>query len=296
MAVNSLPARIWRSRNAYLFISPFYLSFLVFGAFPILFSFYLSLNRWDGFGDKVYMGLSNYRMLLLDTQFHQVIMNTVYMWLGHIFLAMVAAFLLAAVLNVKGLPGKGLFRAVFYMPNVTGTVPMALAFSLLLDQQYGLVNFILTHLGLPAIPWLTSVVWSKNAIIGFVIWRGLGWLMVVFLAGLQSINPSLYEAARIDGAGTWHQLRHVTLPAVSPLIAFTFITGTIGSFRLFTEPSILTGGGPAGSSTTISQYLYQTAFSQLNMGYAAAISYALFAMIVLVSVAQFRLWRRQMED
>ncbi len=290
-----LLSRIWRSRNAYFFICPFYLSFLVFSAFPILFSFYLSFRRWDGFGESVYAGLANYRLLLLDERFHQAIWNTIYMWLGHIFIAIVAAFLLAATLNIKDLPGKGLFRVAFYLPNVTGVVPMALAFTLLLDQQYGLVNYVLTHLGLPAIPWLTNIHWAKNAIIIFIFWRGLGWLMVVYLAGLQSIDPDLFEAALVDGAGPLARLRHITLPSLMPLIGFTFITSTIGSFRMFTEPQILTQGGPAGYSTTINQYLYQTAFAQSQMGYAAAISYALFAMIVLVSAAQYRLLRRQVE-
>lgn len=282
-----------RALTAYLFIAPFYLLFAVFGLFPIAFSFALSFARWNGVGPLTWVGLRNYRALLADATFLQALANTLVLWVGHALPMLPLALALALLLNLPWLRGRGLARAVFYLPNVTGVVPVALAFTLILDPRYGLLGFALRAVGLPALPWLTDPTYSKWGIVLFVLWRATGWYLVIFLAGLQSVDAHLYEAAMVDGAGAWSRFRHVTLPALAPILLFALVIDTIGSLRVFTEPTILTGGGPANSSLTLAMYLYQNAFSFGQFGQAAAISYAIFAITLAAALVQLRLWRGQ---
>ncbi len=282
-----------RNLTAYLFIAPFYLLFAVFGLFPIVFSFYLSFASWNGTGAIRWVGLKNYAELLADDTFRQALGNTLVLWIGHALPMLPLALAVALLLNLPWLRGRGVARAVFYLPNVTGVVPVALAFTLILDPRYGLLGFALRGLGLPAIPWLTDPTYSKWGIVLFIIWRALGWYAVVFLAGLQSVDPHLYEAAMVDGAGAWSRFRHVTLPGIAPILLFAIVVDTIGSMRIFTEPTILTGGGPANSSLSLAMYLYQNAFQFVKFGYAAAISYAIVAITLAAALIQLRLWRSQ---
>jgi ABC-type sugar transport system permease subunit len=285
--------RARRYLTAYLFIAPFYLLFAVFSLFPILFSFYLSFTTWNGAGAVHLVGLRNYALLLSDGTFQQALLNTLMLWVGHALPMLPLALAVALLLDLPWLRGRGLARAVFYLPNVTGVVPVALAFTLILDPRYGLLGFAMHGLGLPAIAWLTNPTYSKWGIIFFMIWRSTGWFVVIFLAGLQSVDGHLYEAAKVDGAGAWRRLRHVTLPGIAPILLFAVVVDTIGSMRVFTEPTILTNGGPANSSLTLAMYLYSNAFQYAKFGYAAAISYAIVAITFVAALLQLRFWRSQ---
>ncbi len=285
-----------RSLTPYLFIAPFYVVFAVFGVFPILFSLFLSLSSWNGLGAIKWVGLKNYAGLFADTTFHQALWNTLVLWLGHALPMLSLALALALLLDAGWLHGRLLTRAIFYVPNVTGVVPVALAFTLILDQRYGLLGFGLRAIRLPAVPWLTDPTYSKTGIILFVIWRATGWFVVVFLAGLQSVDTHLIEASRVDGANVWQRFRYIIVPGIAPILLFAIVIDTIGSMRVFTEPSILTSGGPANSSLSLAMYLYSNAFQFLKFGYAAAISYVIVAITLLAAVIQLRLWRAQMGE
>jgi len=286
---HNLSRRLWRSRNAYLFIAPFYVGFLIFDAFPIIFSAYLSLQKWSGLGEMKFRGFANYVRIPNDSRFVISMKNTVYMWLGHIFIMLALALLLAIILNSKSIRGRFIYRAIFYLPNVTATAAMALVFSLVFDARFGILNTGLNALSLPSIPWLTDVAWSKPSVIILNIWNATGWYMLVLLAGLQSIDPILYEVAEMDGANAFNKFLHITLPSLKEILSFCFIVETIGSFEIFTEPYVLTGGGPMNSSLSISLYLYNSAFKYNKFGYAAAMSFVLFAIIVAASLIQTKL-------
>lgn len=284
--------RIWDYRDIYLFISPFYILFFVFGLFPILFGAYLSFHEWTGFDTMRWIGAQNYQSLFNDELFWTGLKNTVYMWIVKIVPLLGFSFLMAILLN-SPLRFRGAYRTMIYLPNVTATVAMGLVFGLVLDTNYGILNLVLSKIGMPAIPWTSSTQWSKPTIVIFSIWGALGWYMVLFLAGLQSINPQLYEAARVDGANALERLIYITVPAMRGILFFCFVTETIWSMRSFTEPFVLTSGGPLDSSLTISMYLYETAFQFFKMGYAAAMSFVLFGMTLLVSLFQGLGWGRR---
>jgi lactose/L-arabinose transport system permease protein len=289
----SLLKRIWQYRNAYLFIAPFYIGFLIFGLFPLLFSAYISFHKWSGFDTMQFRGLANYSHALQDDRFLLSMGNMVYLWLGHIFIMLSLALLLAVALNSKRLKGREVYRAIFYLPNVSAIAAMALVFGLIFDTNFGILNMLLGKIGLPPIPWLSSTSWSKPSIILFNIWNITGWYMIILLAGLQSIDPLLYEAAEVDGANPWHKLRYITIPSLRGVLFFCFIIETIGSFEIFTEPYVLTRGGPQNSSLTPALYLYQSAFEYNKLGYASALSFVLFAAIVVATVIQTRFWRER---
>jgi ABC-type sugar transport system permease subunit len=286
-----LPGRVWRARNAYVFIAPFYLSFLVFGLGPILFGFYLSTVSWSGFDQMRFVGVHNFQLLFADDLFWTSLTNTIYLWLGHIFIMLALALLLALLLNAPWLRLRSVFRTIVYLPNVGATAAVALVFAMIFDTTYGILNRLLALVGLPAVNWLGSADWSKPSIIILNVWNITGWYMLILLAGLQTIDPVLYEAAAIDGAGGIGKLRHVTLPGLRRILFFCFIIETIGSLQIFTEPLVLTGGGPDNSSLTLALYLYQNGFTDLRLGYAAAISVVLFALTVVLSLTQALVFR-----
>jgi lactose/L-arabinose transport system permease protein len=286
-----LGQRMWKYRFAYLFISPFIIGFLIFDVFPLLFSVYLSFQEWSGFGEMEFKGWANYRRVFSDSRFILSLKNTAYMWLGHIFIMLALALLLAVLLNSRKLRFRVLYRASAYLPNVTATAVMALVFGLVFDTQFGVLNAGLQQIGLPAIPWISDPAWAKPSIIILNIWNITGWYMILLLAGLQNIEPVLYEAAEVDGANPLQRFFYITLPGLRRVLFFAFIIETIGSFQIFTEPQILTNGGPLNSTLSTSLYLYNTAFRYNKFGYASAMSFVLFAIIVIASVIQTRFFR-----
>lgn len=281
--------KIKDNRHFYYFLVPFILFFSVFMLFPIIFSFYMSLHRWGGLGEATFTGIANYLRIFGDSTFHTALKNTIFMWLTSTPLILGFALILAVMLNQKQVKFLKYFRVGYFMPFVTSTVVVGVIFTILLDSSFGLVNFFVESIGFEKIPFLTSTAWSKISIVIVLTWRWVGYNTIIMLAGLQNIPEALYEAADIDGGTTFQKFFYITVPMMRPIILFTFILSTIGSFQIFTEPYIMTGGGPMQSSLSVVQYLYNSGFQQFRMGYASALSYVLFAIIFVASYFQLKI-------
>lgn len=277
-------------RQFYLFISPFFLLFAVFGLYPILFSLYLSFTRWDGLTEMQWVGWSNFGAMLQDELFFTSLWNTFVIGLMYIPPMFAGAFLLATALNAGWLRLRGMFRAVFFLPVVTPMVVVSIVFGLLYGQETGLLNFALNRAGFEPVPWLVSEEWSKPAIAVLLVWRWTGYNMVLMLAGLQGISPDYYEAARIEGASAWQRTRHITLPLMRPVFVFCAITSLIGTVYMFDEVFVLTLGGPGTSSTNFGLYLFNTSFTDFKFGYASSMAYtvAFFVFIASLIILRFR--------
>jgi cellobiose transport system permease protein len=295
-------AQLWReivkNRAIYLFISPFYILFAIFGLFPIAFSLYLSFNKWDGIGDMKFTGLNQFRYMLTDVQFWKAIRNTLEIWIYSTIPMLFFALLIAFLLNSAFLRYRTLYRIAYFLPNVTSIVAVAIIFGTLFGNKYGFLNFILTSFGLDPVEWLNSPFWIKIAIASMVVWRWTGYNAIIYLAGLQSIPNVLYEAARIDGASTIQTFFRITVPLLRPVILFTVITSTIGGMQIFTESQVLVGngGGPGGEGMTIVLYLYQLAFVKYLFGYASTVAWGLFVIIAAFSYLNYKIVRRPGAD
>lgn len=294
------PSRLWKEikRNwvAYVYISPFYLLFALFGAFPIVFAFYLSFHQWDGLDERTFIGLDNYVRLLSDPIFWTAVYNTVYILIvAHVPMLLIA-LVLAFVINSGMIKGKELFRAVYFLPVITSSVAVSIVFSTLFGVRAGLVNYVLSVLGLPPIDWWGGHgEWVKPAIILLFVWKWIGWNMVIYLAGLQGISRDLYEAAAIDGANMRQIFWKVTLPLLKPIILFTLILSTTGGLTIFDEPYMLigTGGGTDNAGLTLMVYLYREAFEYVHFGYASSIAYVVSALIVMVAVLNMKFFGKK---
>jgi len=280
---------IVKNRRAYLYICPFYILFAVFGLYPIIYSFVLSLNRWHSTKPWIFVGLNNYLDLLLkDTVFWTSLWNVVYILLLNVPLMTLLALILAVVLNSQYLKFKDFFRVTYLIPYVTSVLSISIIFYVLFDDYFGLINLGINWIGLPNIHWLTSPFVSKISIVIVVTWKWVGYNMIIALAGLQSIDPQIYDAAKIDGAGRVATFLRITIPMIRPVIMFLLIMSTIGTFNMFTEPYILTDGGPGYSSTTLVLYLYRTSFKFFKLGYGSSIAFLTFLFILIPSLIQVR--------
>ena len=234
------------------------------------------------------MGLANYAKMLDDPVFLKVVRNTLWMGASAIVIRTPLALILAVLLN-RRLFGSQFFRAVIFSPRFTNKVAIAMIWSWILDGKYGLLRAPLEMLGLKSPDWLLSMTWSLPAIILVLTWSGLGYSMVIFLAGLQSIPRVLYEAAKVDGASDWVLFSRITMPMISPTTFFVMITSMIGSLQVFAIPDVLTGGGPLWSSASYLQYIYDNAFNWFRVGYGSAMAVILFLFILLITFIQNRL-------
>lgn len=271
--------------KGYLFISPWLIGFSVFSLYAIGSAIYYSFCEYSVFGSPQWIGLANYRTMFTDDPLVGIsLYNTVYYSILAIVLVITVAFLLATLLNQK-VRGLSLFRAMFYVPSITPVVASSVLWLWILTQ-YGLLNVFLDYLGIKGPAWLANPAWSKFSLVLMGVWA-CGGTMIIFLAGLQGVPRQLYEAAKLDGAGIWHQFRHVTIPMMTPVILFNLIMGVIGSFQVFTQAFIMTGGGPADSTLFYVLYLYQNAFFYFKMGYASALGIILFIIILLLSLIIF---------
>lgn len=273
----------------YIFISPWLIGLGVFWIGPILFSFFMSFTEWDLVSSPVWIGLKNYVNLFHDPLFYSSLANTLYYTAGTVALGTIAAFLAALLLNQR-LKGINWFRTVYYLPSVISPVAMAILFTWLYNPEFGLINYLLSRVGLKGPKWLFSETWAMPALIFMCLWY-IGTNMVLFLAGLQEIPSQLYEAARIDGASWWYQFRHVTLPLISPTTFLVIVMSVIYSFQIFTQVYIMTNGGPGYTTMVYILYLYNNAFQWWKMGYASALGWILFAVILGFTLIQFRLSR-----
>lgn len=279
--------RLTPRRAPYLFIAPALLLFATFTLYPILSSLWLSFQSTDS-GTTQFSGFENYVRLFGDPLFYTSLKNTFTFLLIQVPIQLGLALVVAVALNSALLRFKGLFRVAFFMPAVTALVAISIVFIVLLNADFGLVNYLLSSVGVQNIPWLADPFWAKVAVIAVITWRWTGYNMVIYLAGLQGIPGELYEAAKVDGAGRWRQFISVTVPQLKPIILFTAVLSTIGTLQLFDEPYILTGGGPDNATLTIAMYLYQNGFQFYDFGYASAIAYVLVVIIAALSYVQIK--------
>jgi len=285
--------RTLRARaTPYLFLTPVIVLFLTFKAYPTLYALYLSLTTRRG-GENVLVGADNFTRLLGDPLFWQALRNTLLILVAQVPAMLVIAVLLAVAFNSVLLKGRALLRVSYFLPIVMGLVAYGILFSALMNYQDGLINFVLSSIGLPKVPWLADPFWAKMAIVVAMTWHYTGNNAVIYLAQLQSIPSELYEAASVDGASARQRLWHITLPGLRPALFLTVVLSTIGTLQLFDEPFVLTNGGPDNATLTIGMYLYQNAFQFFDFGYASAIGYVLTAIVGLVAVAQMLVLRRR---
>jgi multiple sugar transport system permease protein len=275
----------------YLFISINLLGFLVFSLAPVLASLGLAFTDWKLLQGPKFTGLANVARLLDDPLFLQTFGNTAYFVVGYVPLITVLSFLLAVLLN-RPLRGIGLLRGVYFLPSISLLVSVALVWHWLLDPQAGLINWGLQAIGLPAPQWLASQVWAMPTLITIAVWQDVGYFAVIYLAGLQGIPLTLYEAAEMDGASAWQKLLRITVPLISPTTFFVVVTGLISGWQVFALPFLMTQGGPANSTNTLLFYIYQQAFTSLRMGYASVIAWVLFILIFGVTLIQWRFMGR----
>ena len=296
-AAPSASRRPWRDDLiGWAFAAPFVILFGVFLAFPILASFLLSFTSFglrdiaNPVGTSV-IGLKNYLDLFSDSTFWTALLNTVYFVVVGVPLTLVFGLLIATALSRGVTRFRTAFRVGYYLPVITSIVAIAVVWRFLLNPDSGLINMLLGGLGIKGPAWLADPVFAMPSIIAMAVWRNLGFAMVVFLAGLQTIPASLYESASIDGAGRWQAFRYVTIPMLRPTILFMTVITTIGYLQLFEEPFVMTLGGPLDSTLSITMYMYQQGFTFFHQGYASAIAYVLFVIVALIAFLQFKFLR-----
>jgi multiple sugar transport system permease protein len=277
----------------YAFISPWIIGFIIFTLGPMLISLILSFTQYNITDNPVFTGLENYiKLFTRDPKFWHSLGVTVSFAVVAIPLGLVFGFSLAYLLNLK-VPGVAFWRTIFYMPSVFPAVASALLWGLIFNPRFGILNWFLSLVGIKGPGWLASPDWAVPALIVMSLWS-VGGGMIIYLAGLQGIPTTLYEAAQIDGASTWQQILHITLPLMTPVIFYNLVTGIIGTFQYFTEVYVLTStssgglGSPAESTLFYNVYLYNNAFRYLNMGYASALAWVLFAIVLVLTLLVFR--------
>jgi multiple sugar transport system permease protein len=276
-----------------VFISPWLLGFFFFALFPLLASLYYSMTNYDFIREPQFIGFTNYvRLFTVDPDFWTVMYNTIYYVGFGVPLGIAVAFLIANLLNSE-IKGRTLFRSVIYIPSIVPAVCTAMVWLFILNVQYGAINGILKTIGWPTIPFLSSPELAKPSLIMIYIWAQ-GTAVVIFLAALQDVPRSLYDAALVDGANAWNRFWNVTVPMCTPVILFNFIMGIIAAFQDFTLPFVLTGGGPMKSTEFYVVNLYRNAFVQFSIGKASAMAWILFLIILLFSIILFRTSARWM--
>lgn len=277
----------------YLSIAPYFILFLAFGIAPTIFSAFLAFQSWDGIGKMTFVGFGNFAYVLSDPIFGQAVLNTFEIWFMSTIPMLFIALVLAFLINMRR-RSKFAYQLTYFIPNVTSIVAITLIFTSLFTPQYGLLDQGLSALHLPVIQWLTDP-WSMRwAISLMVIWRWTGSNSIIYMAGLQSIPTEFYEAARIDGAGTWQVFSRITVPLMRPIILFTVITSTIGGLGLFTEPQVLFGndGGVGHEGLTMALYQYWQAFASDRFGFGASISWVIFFIMLAFTFINWRVVRR----
>ena len=263
----------------WLLVSPYIIHLLVFVAFPIIFSLVLTFSRWNIISPMEYIGLSNYSRILQDRQFWKAVGNTLVFLSIHIPLQIIVAVALAEVLNQK-IKLRPFFRGAFFLPVIVSGVVVSILWQQLLGFDSGIINLMLTSLGLGRVGWLTDPNWAMPSIAIMATWKNVGLYVVLFLVGLQTVPKAYYEAADLEGATKWQKFWHITLPMINPTIFMVVILSTIGGFSLFIEPYVMTGGGPLNSTLSAVLYIYKQAFFYYHMGYSATLG-IFFAMIIL---------------
>jgi multiple sugar transport system permease protein len=290
MANNTLSGMKRREAlTGYLFIAPTVLGILIFTAGPVLVSIGLSFFKWNVFSDPIYIGFDNFSRLFSDQEAITSFYNTIKFVVMSVSLNIVVGMLLAVgVNNIRNKYLKGYFRVAYFMPLISGGT-IAIVMSYMFHKDLGAVNYYLTQLNIPSIPWLTSPYWSLITVVLVSVWQVTGYNFILFTGALQNIPRDVQDAADVDGAHGFTRLWYVTLPMVSPSIFFAAVTGVMGGLQLFDIPYILTRGGPGDSTRTVVMIIQQAAFNNLEIGYGASMAVILFLLIMIVTLIQFRL-------
>lgn len=274
----------------YTFILPSLIGFILFMAYPLFHSLFLSLMNWNmfkGIEGSTFIGFDNYKAVFENEYFRAGIMNNIKFVIMAVPLLLIVSMLLATLLN-RNIWGRGALRTMYFMPYVATITAAAVVFSALFHPEFGPINSFLRAIGVADPPsWTASVKWALPTVALFWIWKNLGYCVVIFLAGLQGIPKSYYEAASIDGASKFSQFMHITLPLVSPTTFFLAVTTVIASFQVFAEVNVMTEGGPGTATVTLVYHIYETAFKRYQMGYASAVSWVFFALVVVVTAIQW---------
>jgi multiple sugar transport system permease protein len=282
----------FRFLEPYLYLLPTIIGLLLFTAGAVAASFLVSFTQWDLVSAPRWIWLDNYANLLDSELFWKVFWNTLYFTILAVPFSVVCSLMLALLVNTR-VRGIVFFRTAYFLPVVSSMIAVALVWSWILSPEYCLLNYLLrVSFGIRGPSWLDSTTWALPAMVLVTVWKGLGYSMVIFLAGLQGLPEDLYHAATIDGAGRWKQFRHVTLPMLSPTTFFVLVITLINSFQVFEQTYVLTKGGPANATLTLSYYIYQNAFQFFQMGKASALAYVLFALVFAVTLFQFRIQKR----
>ncbi|WP_193597004.1 carbohydrate ABC transporter permease [Microbacterium sp. YJN-G] len=298
-AAERIPPRRRRSalrrRNTLIgwtFILPNFLGFAAFTLVPVIVLFYMAFTNWNIFGKADFVGLANFQRLLGDGSFRIAFWNTIYYAALHIPLTIVVSLGLALLLNNK-LRGVAFFRTAAFFPYITSIVAIAVVWNLLFSPDYGPINAMLRAIGIDSPPgWLTSKDWAMPAVVIVSTWRDMGYYMILFLAGLQTVPRELHEAARMDGANVWQRFVNVTLPCLRPTMFFVVVMLTINSLKIFDLILVMTDGGPGQATLVLSHFIYRKGFEESQFGYASAASVALFFICILVTIGQF-LWNKK---
>ncbi len=282
----------WRqARVVALFVGPSLLGLVLFTLGPLLASLGISLTSWDLLTPPQFVGFANFTELLGSADIRDALLHTLIYIAIYLPVVLVLGLLLAILLN-RPLRGLQFYRTAFFMPVVSSWVAVSLMWKWLLNPAFGLVNYLLGLLHLPQPGWWADPHWALPAVIIASIWKDLGFVMVLLLAGLQNIGRQYYEAARVDGAGAWSRFLNITIPLLSPSIFFVVVISLINSFQVFDQVWVMTGGGPGGASSVLVEQIVQNAFSYSRMGYASALSWLLFAIIFGITALQFSMQKR----
>ncbi len=278
--------RLREALHAWAFLAPSLAHLLLFSIGPILFALYLSFHRWNLVeAQRPFVGLANYRSLLGDAGFGHALVNTA-LYVLFVPVGMAVALALALLVN-RRMRGLRLLRTLFFLPYITSFVAISLVWKWMYDPDFGLFNNILSRLGLPPQPWLSSPGTAMPSLMIMSVWMYAGYMMVIFLAGLQNIPESLYESARIDGAGAWQRFRRITLPMLRPTTFFVLVTMVIFMFQVFTAVYVMTEGGPLHATDVIVYHIYRSAWEYLRMGYASAMAWVLFGIVFVITLIQY---------
>ncbi|QNA86570.1 sugar ABC transporter permease [Sphingomonas sp. So64.6b] len=286
-----------RERAAWIFVAPALVALGLFFFLPVVAALVLSFTDFDIYSladicNLRFVGLDNYLTLLRTHLFWKALGNTLYFVILGVPLSIALSLGAALLINSKLARFKGLFRTIYFAPVVTTLVAVAVIWRYLLHTKYGLINWGLGGLGIDPVDWLGDPNWAMPAIVIFAVWKNFGYNMIILLAGLQTIPEELYEAAKIDGAGRWAQFRHVTLPALAPVMLVVSILTMAGYFQLFAEPYVMTQGGPVESTVSVLYFMFEQGFKWWNLGFATSVAFVLFVILFAITLVQLKLSQR----
>lgn len=284
------------ARTGYLYTSPFFIIFAVFGLFPIVYTVWVAFHKWDPFSEPKFIGLDNFVALADDPRLWTAIFNTFSIWILSTVPQLVMALFLAWMLNHSRIRGNTFWRSLILVPNITSVVAVAVVFGQLFGRDYGMVNWLLTVLGFSPIDWVNGTLSSHILISIMVIWRWTGYNALIYLAAMQAVPEELYEAAEVDGASKFRQFISITIPQIRPTLIFTVIVSTIGGLQIFAEPLILDGqgygGGVSRQFSTVTLFMFEQGFSRFEYGYASAIAIVLATIVIAFSIFNFLIVRK----